>query len=134
MLAPILGSAVLGLVKGLLDDAVVTPSFEQDLWGPAKEELLYRGPLWAFPKLPYGSTAVLFAADHLMDDVKADAKDPEAGTPNAWEVVARFSDVFLGGCLYELAMRRHGILAAIAAHALHNSTYALGSRLRRRRG
>ena len=129
MLVPILGSIALGLVKGLTSDGpALTPNLKTDLWGPINEELLYRGPLWLFPKLPYGSTAVLFAADHLLDDARAVAVDGDV--PTAWEVVARFGDVFLGGWAYEVAMRESGILAAIAAHLGHNNALSIGTRLR----
>ncbi len=120
---------VLGLVKGLTGDDEGGVSLERDLWGPAKEELFYRGaPLWAFPKLPYGSTAVVFAADHVLDDFK----NPEADY-SATDAAARFGDVLIGGLLYESAFRSHGIVAAIAAHSVHNLAVGLGARLRGKR-
>lgn len=126
MIAPLLGSVVLGLVKGYVDAGRPMPfNIETDLFGPAKEELLYRGPLYFFPRIPYGASALLFAADHLADDAKHDTD-----APDAWEVLARFSDVLLGGLIYESMMRRHGILAAIAAHSAHNQAVGWGSRLR----
>lgn len=126
----VLASIALGLVKGF---GVVGPvsakeaefSFERDLWGPTKEELVYRAaPLWAFPNIPYGTTAVLFAVDHCLDDMKAN--------PNitASEIASRFGDVLLGGLMYEAAYRRQGVFSAIAAHSLHNAAVGVGARLR----
>lgn len=126
----LVASAVLGLLKGVLvPSSAGEPtgfSFEHDVWAPTREELLYRAaPLWAFPRLPYGSTAVVFAADHVLDDLK------ETPPPTAGQAAARFGDVFLGGLLYETAFRRQGVVAAIAAHMLHNAAVALGARVRR---
>lgn len=126
----LLASAVLGLVKGLFEPSSAGEptgfSFAHDVWAPTREELLYRAaPLWAVPELPYGSTAVVFAADHVLDDLKDDPP------PTATQAAARFGDVFLGGLLYETAYRRTGLTAAIAAHMAHNAAVALGARLRR---
>jgi membrane protease YdiL (CAAX protease family) len=126
----LLASALLGLVKGLGVAGPVAKeeaqfSFERDLWGPAKEELVYRAaPLWAFPGIPFGTTAVLFAVDHVLDDMHS--------SPNitAGELAARFGDTLLGGLMYESAYRRQGTVAAIAAHALHNASVGVGARLR----
>lgn len=129
-MSPLLASFLLGLIKGLVQpegsDALF--SLERDLYGPAKEELVYRGlPIWAVPQLPFGTTAVAFAVDHVLDDMKVDQ-----GTMTAEQLVGRFGDVFLGGCLYEAAMRKDGLLSAIAAHGLHNSALGLAALLRRR--
>lgn len=127
---PLLASVVLGLVKGLGIVGAVKPeerqfSFEVDVWGPAREELVYRAaPLWAFPNLPYGTTAVAFAADHVLDDMK------QTEFMSAGDVAARFGDVLLGGLIYEHAYRKQGLATAIAAHSLHNAAVSLGARLR----
>lgn len=123
---PVLLSALFGFLKGFTSS---TPSqgwsLENHFWSPVKEELLFRGaPLWAFPHLPVGTTAVAFAGEHLASDWK---KDP---TMTPLQVVARLGDVFLGGWLYERAFRRSGILAAIGAHLAHNNAISLGQRLR----
>lgn len=126
MIAPFLASAVLGLIKGLTSTEAYDFSWEQDLIGPAKEEALFRGPLYFFPNAPRGSTALVFAAAHLDDHVAAG----DQMTP--LQVLARLGDTFLGGWWYEQAMRGKGRLpAAIAAHAAHNLCVALGSRVRR---
>lgn len=123
----VLASVALGLVKGLTDEAEGGFSFEKDLWGPTKEELVYRAaPLWAFPNIPFGTTAVLFAVDHVLDDIKL-----EGSTLTASDIIARFGDVLLGGLMYESAYRRQGLVAAIAAHAAHNAAVGVGARLRR---
>jgi len=126
----VLASIALGLVKGFGIVGPVSPeeaefSFERDLWGPTKEELVYRAaPLWAFPNIPYGTTAILFAVDHCLDDMRAN--------PNisASEIASRFGDVLLGGLIYESAHRRQGVLSAIAAHSSHNMAVSVGARLR----
>ncbi len=125
MIFPLLASAALGLVKGLTAPAPIAFSWEQDLVGPIREEALYRGPLYFFPKMPFGSTAIIFAAAHLADDHAAGVQM----TP--LEVLARLGDVFLGALAYESAMRGPGRLPmAIACHSAHNGAIALGSRLR----
>ncbi len=124
---PLLASAAFGFVKGLTSSQQSDGfQVERDFVAPVKEELIYRGgPLWLFPNLPFGATAVVFAADHVIVEMKA---DPEM-TP--MELVARFGDVFLGGWLYESAMRGpFGILGAIASHLAHNNAVGLGMRLR----
>lgn len=126
----VLASIALGLVKGFGVVGAVSPkeaefSFERDLWGPAKEELIYRAaPLWAFPGIPYGTTAVLFAVDHVLDDMR---RNPAI---TASEIASRFGDVLLGGLIYESAQRKNGVLSAIAAHASHNIAVSVGARLR----
>lgn len=128
MIGPLVGSVLLGLVKGYMDNNRPSPfNVETDVIGPVKEELLYRGPLYFFPRVPYGASALLFAADHLADDARADAGGPP---PDAWEVLARFGDVLLGGLAYETAQRKSGILAAISCHMAHNMSVGFGSRLR----
>ncbi len=125
MIPSLLGSVVLGLVKGLTAPAPIDFSWEQDLVGPVREEALFRGPLYFFPKVPFGSTAVVFTAAHLDDDVASGVQMTPA------ELLARLGDVFLGSLLYESAMRKSGIVSAIAAHAAHNIAIGVGSRLRR---
>ena len=126
----LLASAVLGFLKGFLEPQSAGPSsgfsFETDIWGPAREELIYRAaPLWAFPKLPYGSTAVVFAVDHVLSDFTADK-----GTLTPTVALARFGDVLLGGLIYERAFRKHGIGLAVGSHSLHNLAVSLGAKLR----
>lgn len=121
---PVFAAVAFGFVKGFSSGGREAFNLETDLWGPAREEAVYRGPLWLFPKLPYGSTAVVFAADHVVSDMKHD------GLTDAGQIAARFGDVLLGGLAYESAMRRHGILAAIASHMAHNLAVAVGSRAR----
>lgn len=126
-----LAAAVLGLLKGVLDPEPGEFSFERDLWGPTKEELVYRaGPLYLFPKIPYGTTAVVFAADHVLDDIRRQMKSDQPAL-TATDLIARFGDVLLGGLMYESAYRKNGIATAIAAHAVHNMAVGVGSRLRR---
>jgi len=125
MISPILLSAAFGFIKGFTSSEPSTGfDVEQDLWGPTKEELIFRGPLWIFPKVPYGATALFFAGEHILSDQK------ESPQMTPLEVVARLGDVFLGGMLYELAMRRGGMLSAIGAHAAHNNAIRWGEQLR----
>lgn len=98
-------------------------SLETDVYGPIKEEALYRGPLILFPNVPFGTTALIFAVDHVIDDMRT-------GSPSMGDLFSRFGDVLLGGCAYEYAMRQNGIFAAIGAHSLHNMAVSLGSRAR----
>lgn len=131
MIFSLLASAALGLVKGLTSSTPQEFSWEQDLIGPAREELVYRAaPLWLFPNIPYGSTAIVFAAAHLEDDLRRELVPGELpSTP--MQVLARLGDTFLGGWLYEMGMRsKGGVAAAIGAHSIHNLAVALGSRLR----
>ncbi len=124
---PVLASAALGFIKGLSQAGRESFNPKQDIFGPIKEEFVYRGlPLWAMPNLPYGSTAVTFAADHVLSDLKNGTLSPHAAA-------ARFGDVLLGGTLYESAFRQFGLLGAVAAHVAHNSFIALGARVRARR-
>jgi hypothetical protein len=121
----VLASAAYGFLKGLTQVGRERFHAEQDLFGPAKEEFLYRGvPLWAAPNLPYGSTAVTFAADHVMGELKRGSLQPNAAA-------ARFGDVLLGGALYETAFRQFGLLGAIGAHVAHNLAIGWGTRARR---
>ena len=134
MIPALLGSLALGLVKGLTSgpssDEPSDFSLQQDLVGPVTEELIYRGaPLWLWPKIPFGSTAIVIAAAHLEDDWLAAQKAGKTLTPG--QVLARLGDTFLGGLLYETAMRQSGIGAAVGAHAAHNIAITLGSRMRR---
>jgi len=128
MLGSFLGSLALGLVKGLTSkNGAQGFSSEHDIYGPIREELMYRGaPLWAAPGLPFGATAVNFAVDHVLSDARH-------GQMSASQVVARFGDVLLGGLAYESAMRSNGIVGAIVNHATHNFSVGLGSRLRNRK-
>ncbi len=130
--APFAAAAALGLVKGLTSRERLPFSAEQDVYGPAKEEFAYRGlPLWAKPNLPFGSTAAVFAADHLADDLRRHSREGTTMTPG--EVVSRLGDVFLGGLAYETAFKRGGILGAIGAHMAHNVFVSLGSKARNRK-
>ena len=128
-MTPLIASIIFGFIKGLTVEGGSEEedfSWNTDLWGPAKEEFMYRAvPLKLVPKLPYGTTAIFFAADHLMDDYKAGYQ------LDAKQVLARLGDTFFGGLTYETAFRRHGYLAALACHASHNVAVGLGSRLRR---
>lgn len=122
---PLLAGAAFGLVKGFTSKRALPFNAQHDLWGPAREEVVYRAaPLWLFPNLPFGSTAVTFAADHVLSDSR------HSTGMGATELLARFGDVLLGGAIYESAFRRFGLLGAIAAHAAHNVGVGLGSRAR----
>lgn len=122
---PIVAALALGFVKGWSTPGNVGLNLQSDVYGPIKEELIYRGgPLWLFPNLPFGVTALAFAVDHVLDDLKS----PSPGTTG--ELVGRFGDVLFGGLCYEAAYRRHGIFAAIAAHSAHNAAITLGSNSR----
>jgi hypothetical protein len=122
---PVLAAAAYGFVKGLSQQGREAFHPQQDLFGPIKEEFVYRGmPLWAFSGLPYGSTAVTFAADHVMGDLRSGAISPHAAA-------ARFGDVLLGGVLYESAFRQFGFLGAAAAHIVHNMAVSWGTRARK---
>lgn len=130
MLGAFLASAAFGFVKGWSTPGASPGDdrfrAEQDFYGPVREELIYRAaPLWAFPNLPFGTTAVTFAAEHIISDSRH-------GPMGARDVVARFGDVMLGGILYESAMRSSGVLGAIAAHIAHNVAVGFGARARRR--
>lgn len=127
---PWLGSLILGFAKGWVigPDAGSELGFtaENDIYAPVKEELLYRAaPLTLFPNLPYGSTAVPFAVDHALDMLKETSPSPS-------ELVARLGEVFLGGLMYESAMRSSGIVGAVAAHSLHNMALTWGAQARKR--
>lgn len=129
MFAPFFGSLVLGFVKGLTSKPGEEQPFnvQMDMIGPMKEEFLYRGaPLWAAPGLPYGTTAVSFAIDHILHDAR---RGPMTGS----QMLSRFGDVLLGGLAYESAFRSSGIIGAIASHSGHNLAVGLGSRLRSRK-
>ncbi len=132
--APLFGAIALGFAKGLTAARGEERPFnlEQDFMGPVKEELIYRGaPLWIKPNLPFGSTAVIFAADHLRSDYLQATKH-NLPTPTAPQVAARFGDVLLGGLTYEAAMRGpFGILGAFASHIAHNWAVGLGAKVRR---
>jgi len=128
---PMLASLALGFVKGLTADRASHFNPEMDFIGPVREELIYRGlPLWAKPNLPFGSTAAVFAIDHIAHDMTRAGREGEVMQP--LEIAARFGDVLLGGCMYEAAARGPGgILAAIGCHVGHNVACGLGSRVRR---
>lgn len=122
---PFLASVAFGFLKGFTSNEQ-SEGFraEQDFIGPVKEEFLYRGmPLWMFPNLPVGTTAVTFAVDHVISDARKHAMTP-------LQMVARLGDVFLGGYLYESAFRGSGIAGAIASHIGHNASISVGQRLR----
>ncbi len=129
---PFLASVALGFVKGLTAQRNEEPfHLEQDFMGPIKEELIYRGaPLWLKPNLPFGSTAVIFAADHLRSDYLEAVKHNTA-PPTSMQTAARFGDVLLGGALYEASFRQFGILGAIGSHVAHNLAVRWGSKVRR---
>lgn len=122
---PFVASLLLGFVKGWSSPVGVGPmNLETDVYGPIKEEALYRGPLMIFPNVPFGTSAVIFAVDHILDDLKST-------TPSSsGDLVARFGDVLFGGVAYESAMRKHGIFAAIGCHAAHNIFVSLGAQAR----
>lgn len=122
---PVLAALALGFVKGWVNPGNTSFNLQSDVYAPIKEELLYRGgPLWLFPNLPFGVTALAFAVDHVLDDLKS-------STPaTTGDLVGRFGDVLFGGLAYEAAYRRHGIFAAIAAHSAHNAAITLGSQVR----
>lgn len=123
MLGSLLGSLALGLVKGFTSKTTHEFSAQTDIYAPIREELAYRGSLRAAPTA-FGSTAVTFVVDHVLSEAY---RQPNM---TASQMAARFGDVLLGGTLYEGAMRSHGILGAIASHALHNTAVSVGSRLR----
>jgi len=125
VLGPVLASAAFGFLKGFLVRGGPRDfDARMDFFGPVKEELVYRGaPLWALPGLPFGTTAVAFAADHVMSDNRNSPMTTR-------EMVARFGDVLLGGCLYESAFRESGIFGAVASHMAHNMACGWGSRAR----
>lgn len=129
---PMLASLALGFFKGLTDEKESQFHPEMDFIGPVKEELVYRGlPLWAKPNLPFGTTAAIFAVDHIFSDY---GRSVQEGVPmSRLEIVARFGDVLLGGMLYEQSFRSFGILGAIASHVGHNVACGLGSKVRWRR-
>jgi hypothetical protein len=129
---PLIASLALGFVKGLTEDKVSRFNPEMDFIGPVKEELIYRGlPLWVKPNLPFGSTAAVFAIDHIAHDMTRAGREGTMMQP--LEIAARFGDVLLGGMLYESSFRSFGILGAIASHVSHNVACGLGSRARHRR-
>jgi membrane protease YdiL (CAAX protease family) len=125
VLGPVLVSAAFGFLKGFLVRGEPRGfDARMDFFGPVKEELVYRGaPLWALPGLPFGTTAVAFAVDHVMSDNRNSPMTTR-------EMVARFGDVLLGGVLYETAARNSGIAMAIASHCAHNFSVSVGSRMR----
>jgi membrane protease YdiL (CAAX protease family) len=130
MLGPALASIAFGLLKGLTAPRGASAPglrLQQDFLGPLKEEVQYRGvPFNAFGNLPYGSTAAMFAADHLVHDARQ--------TPmTTGQLVARFGDVLLGGLMYETAYRSNGLFGAVAAHSLHNIAVGLGEKVASRR-
>ncbi len=129
---PFIASLALGFAKGLTAKRNEEPfSLEQNFVGPVKEEFVYRGaPLWLKPNLPFGSTAVIFAADHIRGDYLENVRH-NLPPPSASEIAARFGDVLLGGLLYESSFRQFGILGAIASHVGHNLAVGWGAKVRR---
>jgi hypothetical protein len=127
MLGSFLGSLALGLIKGFSEKGGGRSfSSEHDVYGPIREELMYRGaPLWASPGLPFGATAVTFAVDHVLAEVR---RSPMSVS----QIAARFGDVLLGGVSYEAGFRSNGIAGAIINHATHNIACGVGARLRAR--
>jgi len=129
MLGPVLASLAFGFIKGLTNPNERQVNLEMDFFGPAKEEIVYRGlPFMAFGThaVPFGGTAAAFAVDHILSDSR---HTPMTGM----EAFARFGDVLLGGFLYETAARQSGILGAIASHCAHNFACGMGSRVRANR-
>ena len=128
MLPLVAAAALFGFVKGVaLRGPFRGPNLEADVIGPLQEELLFRAaPLWAFPELPYGTTALVFAVEHVFNDRHA----MDAPFPSATHLLARLGDVLLGGLLYESAMRKSGFLAAAAAHSLHNMAVGVGAKVK----
>lgn len=118
---PILLSALSGFLKGIVFDAPedYRPRGLGDVLEAAtKEELVYRGALgFLGARLPAGTSAVIFAADHVLNN----GENHSFGSG-----VVRFADVFLGGLLYERAFAEYGLLGAVAGHALHNLGVAAG--------
>lgn len=133
----ILAAAAFGFAKGLFagranpDAQLGGPHWTaHSLMGPLYEETLYRAlPLYlggAYAKLPVGWTAVPFALEHVVQENNRGLHQTTASA------FARFTDVFLGGLLYEKAFRRWGILGAFAAHAAHNAMTTAGLHASRR--
>jgi hypothetical protein len=130
MWGPLLASAAFGFLKGLTAQRQGQFNAEKDVYAPLREELIYRsGPFWTFGNVPYGSTAAVFAVDHVISDLRIAAQHQRPVT--ARELIARLGDVALGGWLYESAFRQSGIIGAFAAHAAHNLAVGFGSRARR---
>lgn len=128
----IVASAAFGFIKAfseglLVGEAQPIGGWMHSLVGPAREEMMYRGPLYlGFGSLPTGWTAVPFAMEHVIQE---SALGMHRSSASAF---SRFADVFLGGVLYEKAFRRWGILGAIAAHAAHNVALNVGLHASRR--
>lgn len=124
---PFVLSALSGFLKGVTFNppASYRPRGLGDVLERAtKEELLYRGALGFFgSRLPAGASAVIFAADHVLNN----GEDHSFGSG-----AVRFADVFLGGLLYERAYKSHGLFGAVAAHVAHNLAVAAGIGLKRR--
>lgn len=134
-MGPWLGSLILGFSKGWAignqQEDLRGFDAEKDIYAPVREELIYRAaPLSVFPNLPMGATAVTFAADHVLDMLRA----PQGCAPHftAGQLLARFGEVLLGGLMYESAYRSSGVVGAVAAHSLHNLACSWGARARRR--
>jgi membrane protease YdiL (CAAX protease family) len=117
---PIAVSLAFGLCKGLVLARYHGRGrrFEAMVAGPLLEEATYRGPLALMPgRFPPGMSALSFALAHV-----------EANAPigfSAW----RLAETFLGGLLYESALRRFGFLGAVIAHAAHNIGCDVGATL-----
>lgn len=130
MLSQVLASVAFGLIKGFVGPRAQgsVSGLQQNFLGPLREEAVYRAaPLSAFGgSLPYGSTAAMFAADHVVSDMRR-------GPMTAGQIAARFGDVLLGGLLYEQAYQSSGIVGAVTAHSLHNVFVGVGERLRNRK-
>lgn len=124
---PFVLSALSGLLKGVMFEAPPdwrARGFGDVLESATKEELLYRGALgFLGSKLPAGAGAVIFAADHVLNNGEQHSFGSGA---------VRFADVFLGGLLYERAFKSYGLLGAVAAHTAHNLAVAAGIGLKRR--
>lgn len=130
MLGQVLASIAFGLVKGFAAPrAAQSSSLQQNFLGPLREEAVYRAaPFAAFgSSIPTGATAAMFAADHLVSDLK------QTPTMTGTQMLGRLGDVLLGGYLYEGAYRSAGIVGAVAAHGLHNAAVSFGQRLRNKK-
>jgi membrane protease YdiL (CAAX protease family) len=117
---PVVVSLAFGLCKGLVLARYHRSDkrFEAMVTAPLIEEATYRGPLALMPgRFPRGMSALSFALAHV-----------EARAPigfSAW----RLAETFLGGLLYESALRRFGFLGAVIAHAAHNIGCDVGATL-----
>lgn len=114
-----------GFMKGAMGmHTAPARGFADVVTSAATEEVAYR----AIPatiaaamgrEAPRGLGALVFAADHLLDD--------RIHGVNRGGGLGRFADVLLGGLIYEDAYKSHGVLGAIAAHVAHNMAVQFGA-------